>query len=153
MVQGVRGSPNLGWGFNNPSDDLVRSYEPGDPRRDATVLYVGEVLPDGSGVIEDNPSMENERYNQKAWVESHPGLQDNGPGNIRILRYADVLLMAAEALNELNNPTEALKYLNLVRQRARGTRTTVLPDVVFSDKLTLRERIWKERRTFFKGFS
>ena len=41
MVQGVRGSPNLGWGFNNPSDDLVRSYEPGDPRRDATVLYVG----------------------------------------------------------------------------------------------------------------
>jgi tetratricopeptide (TPR) repeat protein len=146
MVQGVRGSPNLGWGFNNPSDDLVRSYEPGDPRRDATVLYVGEVLPDGSGVIEDNPSMENERYNQKAWVESHPGLQDNGPGNIRILRYADVLLMAAEALNEINNPTEALKYLNQVRQRARGTRTTVLPDLVFSDKLTLRERIWKERR-------
>ncbi|MFM7092168.1 MAG: RagB/SusD family nutrient uptake outer membrane protein, partial [Bacteroidota bacterium] len=146
MVQGVRGSPNLGWGFNNPSDDLVRSYEPGDPRRDATVLYVGEVLPDGSGVIEDNPSMENERYNQKAWVESHPGLQDNGPGNIRILRYADVLLIAAEALNELNNPSEALKYLNQVRQRARGTRTTVLPDVVFTDKLTLRERIWKERR-------
>ena len=90
--------------------------------------------------------MENERYNQKAWVESHPGLQDNGPGNIRILRYADVLLIAAEALNELNNPTEALKYLNQVRQRARGNRTTVLPDVVFSDKLTLRERIWKERR-------
>jgi len=146
MVQGVRGSPNLGWGFNNPSDDLVRSYEPGDPRRDATVLYVGEVLPDGSGVIEDNPSMENERYNQKAWVESHPGLQDNGPGNIRILRYADILLIAAEALNELNNPTEALKYLNQVRQRARGTRTTVLPDVVSADKVTLRERIWKERR-------
>lgn len=146
MVQGVRGSPNLGWGFNNPSDDLVRSYEPGDPRRDATVLYVGEVLPDGSGVVEDNPSMENERYNQKAWVEAHPGLQDNGPGNIRILRYADVLLIAAEALNELNNPSEALKYLNLVRQRARGTRTSVLPDVVSVDKVTLRERIWKERR-------
>lgn len=146
MVQGVRGSPNLGWGFNNPSDDLVRSYEPGDPRRDATVLYVGEVLPDGSGVVEDNPSMDNERYNQKAWVESHPGLQDNGPGNIRLLRYADVLLIAAESINELNNPTEALKYLNQVRQRARGTRSTVLPDVVFSDKLTLRERIWKERR-------
>jgi hypothetical protein len=54
--------------------------------------------------------------------------------------------MAAEALNEINNPTEALKYLNQVRQRARGTRTTVLPDLVFSDKLTLRERIWKERR-------
>jgi hypothetical protein len=146
MVQGVRGSPNLGWGFNNPSDDLVRSYESGDPRRDATVLYVGEVLPDGSGVIEDNPSMENERYNQKAWVESHPGLQDNGPGNIRILRYADILLIAAESLNEINNPTEALKYLNQVRQRARGTRTTVLPDVVSVDKVTLRERIWKERR-------
>ncbi|MCB0856441.1 MAG: RagB/SusD family nutrient uptake outer membrane protein, partial [Bacteroidetes bacterium] len=31
-VQGVRGTPNLGWGFNRPSDNLVSSYEPGDPR-------------------------------------------------------------------------------------------------------------------------
>ncbi len=146
QVQGVRGSPNLGWGFNRPSDNLVTSYEPGDPRREATILYVGEVLPDGSSVVQDNEALFNERYNQKAWVGSHPGFQENGPGNIRILRYADVLLIAAEAMNENNKPEQALAYLNLVRARARGSNSFILPDVTITDKDALRQRIWRERR-------
>ncbi len=147
QVQGVRGTPNLGWGFNRPSDNLVTSYEPGDPRREATILYVGEVLPDGSAVVQDNEALFNERYNQKAWVGSHPGFQENGPGNIRILRYADVLLMAAEALNENNKPEQALSYLNLVRERARGGNNFILPDVTDTDKDVLRQKIWRERRS------
>ncbi|MCC6462946.1 MAG: RagB/SusD family nutrient uptake outer membrane protein [Saprospiraceae bacterium] len=146
MVQGVRGVPNLGWGFNRPSDNLVSSYENGDPRREATVIYVGEVLPDGLTQVQDNPETVGERYNQKAWVPSHPGLQDNGPGNIRILRYSDVLLVAAEALNENGKPAEALKYINQVRKRARGTNNFILPDVTVTDQTQLRERIYKERR-------
>lgn len=147
MIQGVRGTPNLGWGFNQPSDDLIAAYESGDPRRDATILYVGEVLPDGSAVVQDNPEMVNERYNQKAWTPNHPLFQDNGPSNIRILRYADVLLMAAEALNENNKPAEALTYINLVRTRARGTRPiTVVPPLTITDKMLLRQAIWRERR-------
>ncbi|KAA3636810.1 MAG: RagB/SusD family nutrient uptake outer membrane protein [Bacteroidetes bacterium] len=147
QVQGVRGTPNLGWGFNRPSDNLVTSYEPGDPRREATILYVGEVLPDGSTVVQDNEALFNERYNQKAWVGSHPGFQENGPGNIRILRYADVLLMAAEALNENDKPEQALVYLNLVRERARGGNNFILPDVTVTDKDDLRQKIWRERRS------
>ncbi len=146
MVQGVRGVPNLGWGFNRPSDNLVSSYENGDPRREATVIYVGEVLPDGSTQVQDNPEIVGERYNQKAWAPAHPGLQDNGPGNIRILRYADVLLLAAEALNENNKPAQALLYLNQVRKRARGTNNFILPDVTVTDQALLRERIYRERR-------
>lgn len=146
-VQGVRGVPNLGWGFNRPSDDLVRSYESGDPRREATILNVGEILPDGSAIVEDNPEIVGERYNQKAWV---PRRADNangsGGGNIRILRYADVLLIAAEALNENGKSAEALNYLNQIRKRARGTRTNILPDITITDKAQLRDRIWKERR-------
>lgn len=146
-VQGVRGVPNLGWGFNRPSDDLVKEYESGDPRREATILYVGEILPDGSDIIGDNPEIVNERYNQKAWVPKRPdGSNGLGGGNIRILRYADVLLIAAEALNENGKSAEALNYLNQVRKRARGTRTNVLPDVTVTDKAQLRQRIWKERR-------
>lgn len=145
-VQGVRGTPNLGWGFNRPSDDLVAAYEPGDPRREATILYVGEVLPDGSAIIEDNPAVVGERYNQKAWVPQPVGGNGNGPGNIRILRFADVLLIGAEAHNENNNPTTALNYLNQVRARARGTSTTLLPNVNTTDKDLLRQRIWRERR-------
>lgn len=146
MIQGVRGIPNLGWGFNRPSDNLVSSYENGDPRREATVIYVNEVLPDGTTQVQDNPEIVNERYNQKAWVPAHTGLQDNGPGNIRILRYADILLLAAEALNENGKPTEALTYLNQVRKRARGTNNFILPDVTVTDQSQLRERIYKERR-------
>lgn len=146
-VQGVRGTPNLGWGFNRPSDDLIQAYEPGDPRREATILYPGEVLPDGSDIVQDNPNIVNERYNQKAFVPDHPGFNGNGPGNIRILRYADVLLMAAEAMNENGKSTEALGYLNQIRNRARGNRPPViLPEITVTDQSTLRQLIWQERR-------
>lgn len=146
MIQGVRGIPNLGWGFNRPSDNLVSSYEPGDPRREATVIYVGEILPDGITQVQDNPEIFNERYNQKAWVPAHTGLQDNGPGNIRILRYADILLLAAEAANENGKTADALMYLNMIRKRARGTNNFILKDVTETDPTKLRELIYKERR-------
>lgn len=146
MIQGVRGIPNLGWGFNRPSDDLVAAYEPGDPRRQATIIYVGEVLPDGLTIVQDNPEILNERYSQKAWVGAHPGLQDNGPGNIRILRYADILLLAAEAMNENGKSADALEYLNQVRRRARGSNNFILPDITVTDQSQLREIIYHERR-------
>ena len=147
MIQGVRGVPNLGWGFNRPSDDLIAHYETGDPRRQATIIYEGEVLPDGATIVQHNSEVINARYNQKAWVPSHPGLQDNGPGNIRILRYADVLLLAAEAYNEIGNSAKALQYLNMVRARARGTNNFILQDVTITDQSALREKIYAERRS------
>jgi hypothetical protein len=146
MIQGVRGEPNLGWGFNRPSDDLVADYESGDPRRGATILYEGDVLPDGSGIIKVNPDILNARYNEKAWVPEHAGLQDNGPGNIRIIRYADILLLASEAYNETGNAAKALEYLNMIRARARGSNTFILKDITITDQAQLREKIYHERR-------
>jgi hypothetical protein len=146
MIQGVRGIPNLGWGFNRPSDDLIAEYESSDPRRQATIIYVGEVLPDGEKIVEDNPEILNERFNQKAWVPDHAGLQDNGPGNLRILRYADILLLAAEAHNETGNVMKAREYVNLIRQRARSTNTFILKDLEDMDRNVLREKIYHERR-------
>jgi starch-binding outer membrane protein, SusD/RagB family len=146
MIQGVRGVPNLGWGFNRPSDDLVAAYEVGDPRRQGTIIYVGEVLPDGLTLVEDNTEILNERYNQKAWVPAHSGLQDNGPGNLRLLRYADVLLIAAEAMNENGKPDDALIYLNKLRARARGNNNFILLDIAENDPALLRPIIYHERR-------
>ncbi len=145
-VQGVRGDPNLGWGFNRPSDSFIIEFEPGDPRREATILYEGEVLPDGSAIVQKNPRVFNGRYNQKAWVPTHPGGNGSGPGNIRLLRYADVVLIAAEAENENGKTAMSLTHLNSVRKRARGASASILPDVVETDKVKLRERIWHERR-------
>ncbi|OAV42676.1 RagB/SusD family nutrient uptake outer membrane protein [Lewinella sp. 4G2] len=146
-VQGVRGEPNLGWGFNNPSDDLLRSFEIGDPRLDATILSVGEVLPDGSALVVGDDNIVGERFNQKAFVVDHPGGNGNGPGNIRILRYADLLLIAAEALNETGRTAEALPLLNLVRERARGGFRRILPDVTSLDQAEVRNAIYRERRS------
>jgi starch-binding outer membrane protein, SusD/RagB family len=154
-TQGVRGSPNRGWGFNRPSLDLQNSFEEDDPRLDATVIFLGEVL-DGVEILGDGSTpdeMEDDQgnviqiecYNQKVWV---PGLTtDTQFGhNRRILRYADVLLIAAEALNENNKPGPARNYLNMVRERAREGDDGILPDITENDKELLRDLILEERR-------
>jgi len=128
QVQAVRGSANNGWGFNQPSPDLEQSYEPGDPRHQATILHPWETLPDGSGVIaEVNPNMPNQRYNEKVQPSvDAPGGSGNNTVNIRRLRYADVLLIAAEAAYQTGDEQTARTYLNDVRERAREGRSVTL---------------------------
>lgn len=146
QVQGTRGVPWGGWGFHVPTQTLVDAYEPNDPRRDATIIFRGETTPQGDFVpiAGDNP-----RYNQKSYVPSSfnvSGFTEGADQNIRVIRYAEVLLMNAEAANELNNPTQALQSLNKVRERARGGNPAILPDVTTTDKAQLRNAIWHERR-------
>jgi starch-binding outer membrane protein, SusD/RagB family len=111
-VQGVRGQPNLGWGFNRPSRDLDEAYEPGDLRQQATILNPWEELPDGTGqTVVENTTMVDERYNKKAFAPSdHAGPRGNSPVNIRRIRYSDVLLIAAEASYRTGNETNARNY-------------------------------------------
>ncbi len=154
-TQGVRGSPNRGWGFNRPSLDLRNSFEEGDPRLDATIIDLGETLDGililGDGTTPDEVRDENdvllevECYNQKVWYPGSSTITQWGH-NRRLIRYADVLLMAAEALNENDNPDDALLYLNEVRKRARQGNDAILPDITVTEKSALREIILKERR-------
>lgn len=122
LPQGVRGQPNLGFGFNNPSDDLLSAYDPGDPRLGATSLFIYELLPSEEAVVIDNVNVPgDERYNQKYTIPpSNPGGNGNSGANIRRLRYADVVLMAAEAGFQNGNEGGARMLLNQVRQRARN---------------------------------
>jgi len=128
VVQGVRGTPNLGWGFNHPTQDLMQAYEPGDPRMQSTILFVHEMLPYGpEDVVEDNPNMNDERYNQKSFIPlNSPGGNWNGGSNIRRLRYADVMLLAAEAAYQNNEPSRARTLVNQVRERARGDQQATI---------------------------
>lgn len=146
QVQGVRGVSWGGWGFNVPTQALADAFEAGDPRRDATIIFRGETTPQGDAIpaVGDNP-----RYNQKSYVPSSqhkPGFNEGAEQNIRVLRFAEILLINAEAANELNNPTQALQSLNRVRARARGANPGILPDVTTTDKAQLRSAIWHERR-------
>ncbi|KQS42011.1 RagB/SusD family nutrient uptake outer membrane protein [Pedobacter sp. Leaf194] len=145
QVQGVRGSVG-GWGFNVPTAALAAAYEPGDTRRDGTIIFRGETTPEGDAI---DPTGDNPMYNQKSYVPFSliiTGFNEGAQQNVRVLRYADVLLMNAEAANEQGNPTLAKSSLNLVRARARGGVAGVLPDVTTSDKDALRTAIQKERQ-------
>ena len=154
-TQGVRGTPNRGWGFNRPTIDLRTSFETGDPRYKGTVINLGDTL-DGVVILGDGPTpdvtkdstgkiIEIECYNRKVWT----------PGNNtatqwshmrRLMRYADVLLMAAEAMNENQKMTQALVYVNQVRARARQGNSSILPDITTTDQALLRDKIFDERR-------
>jgi hypothetical protein len=127
-VQGVRGNPNLGWGFNQPSDQLDAAFEPGDFRHGHTILFPWELLPDGSGLhVFANATIDNQRYNQKAFVSpGGAGGTANAGMNIRRLRYADVLLIAAEAAFRNGRTGDAQTFLNQVRQRARGNQAATI---------------------------
>lgn len=145
QVQGVAGEPAGGWGFNTPSAELIAAFEPGDPRKEATILFPGETTPQGDHI---KSNIINIGYNQKSYVPFGMFVSGNqgSQQNFRVLRFADILLMNAEAANELNNPSLALTSLNKVRVRARGTATGILPDVTTTDKVALRAAIYKERQ-------
>lgn len=146
-TQGLRGDPNLGWGFNRPSLDLINSYDPSDPRLDATVVFLGEVLdtilvqgdeatPDST--FEDGELVQIETYNQKTFNVGD--LEFQYGNNLRFIRFAEVLLIAAEAANKNNSPGDALMYLNRVRSRVG------LPDITTTDQEQLNDLIMEERR-------
>lgn len=148
--QGVRGTPNRGIGANRPSMALINSFEPGDPRMQATVIFVGEVL-DGIKIIGDSQTPDTtatgqiETYNQKIWT---PGTTpfSNTEHNRRLIRYAEVLLIAAEALNRNGNVPQALIYMNEVRERAREGNPGILPDITETNPDLLEDLILRERR-------
>lgn len=150
-VGGKGGWRDLGWGFCTPSQKLVNSYEPGDKRKDATVIFIdnsgknkGTILFDGFR-IPSADSVENLRYNYKAYhsenpnIESYLGNRDRKQKNVHLLRLADVYLINAEAANELGQADEALAKLNIIRKRAGLEAKTVL------NSSEIKEAIWKER--------
>ena len=112
LTQGARGQGGWGWGFNVPSENLLNSYELNDTRRDATIIFRGETLYDGRYVPE---TVVNSMYNQKAYSSSFTENEQTGK-NIRILRFAEVLLMNAEAASQLGG--DIAGPLNQVRIRA-----------------------------------
>ena len=154
-TQGVRGTPNRGWGFSRPTVDLRKSFATGDPRYKGTIINLKDtidniiILGDGSTpditYDEHGNIIEYECYSRKVWVPGDNTITQWGHHR-RLIRYADVLLMAAEALNENNKPTDALIYLNRVRQRARQGNNAILPDITTINKSELRDIIFNERR-------
>lgn len=141
--QGPRGSDMVagGWGWNQPTQEFVDAYEAGDLRKDVTVLYEGGPKFDG---MDYKKSYSATGYNLRKFLVTKSvssSSYDNSPMNFPALRYADVLLMKAEALNELGRTAEADLPLNEVRSRAG------LPNVAKNLSVDqFREKVLHERR-------
>ena len=106
-----------GYGWNQPTSEFVSEYEEGDLRKDVTVLYEGGPLFDGK---EYSSEYSFTGFNTRKFLVplSKVTAFDNSPLNFPVLRYADVLLMRAEALNELGQTQQAEEFINRVRNRA-----------------------------------
>lgn len=106
-----------GYGWNQPTQEFVNSYEEGDLRKDATILYEGGPEFDGKEYDSDYSQT---GYNVRKFLVplSEVSAYDNSPLNFPVLRYADILLVKAEGLNELGRTDEAEDYINMVRNRA-----------------------------------
>jgi hypothetical protein len=147
---GIGGSDRSGWDVTVPSLAVFDTWDARDYRRKVALadsaLYGGELRPYTEYNI-PRPHI------AKYW--RYPGASEstgnNGDTNYAIYRYAELLLTAAEALNEISGPTaEAQGYVNMVRGRARnwaGTPTDFPEDVPAGiSKDDFRDLVLDERR-------
>ncbi len=154
---GIRGysGPEFedGNSYNLPTQDLVDAFESNDPRLAATILDIEEWIAMNPGeeitYVEGGGGHTGYYNNKYLKRKNELGLGDTDlttPVNYRAIRYADVLLMAAEAHNRKSNPDDekALDYLTEVRDRV-GLTT----DVLSGTELT--EAIFHERRIELAG--
>jgi len=141
----ISGLPSIfafpaGVGIILPTEDLLNSFEPGDHRYEST--FFSEYTFFGT-----------ERFDPhlwKHWDQDTYEADETGQSgaNFHVIRYAEVLLMYAEALNELNQgPTpEAYDAVNAIRIRARNGDDGVLPELSGLTYEAFQAAVWKEKR-------
>lgn len=113
-----------GWGFNCPTYDLLSEFEPGDPRLVHTLVFEGDVF---EGEVQVNQNSPSHMYSRKVFLTASERVgfdSSDAPFNLKIIRYAEVLLIHAEAACENGDLEEARLSLNKIRQRARNSSAT-----------------------------
>lgn len=151
-ITGTAANNTLIGGWNVPTDEMLAAYEPGDLRKNASIGIAegpagsdGELnnptavtIKDPEGYVAPGGTTASKPFIRK-FQNTHGTVfiaNDNWP----LYRYAEVLLMLAEALNEQGKTGEAISYLNQVRNRAGLANTSAASE---SD---VRAAIWNERR-------
>ncbi|WP_321306875.1 RagB/SusD family nutrient uptake outer membrane protein [Marinifilum fragile] len=153
---GVRGYDgplfSSGFSFNVPTQEAVDQFEPGDLRKDVAILDIvawaeskGATYTTGF----EHTGYFNRKYlPRKRRAEAQGDLNLTNPNNYRAIRYADVLLMAAEAYNRGGiSDTKAQEYISEVRRRAFGDTNH---DVTLTGA-ALTDAIYHERRMELMG--
>ena len=142
-----------GFSFNVPVQEVVDAFEPGDLRKDVAILDI-EAWATATGATygtgHEHTGYFNRKYIPRTRSTDAQGDRNlTNPNNYRAIRFADVLLMAAEAFNRSSTPndTKAQAYLNRVRERAFGNAN----NNITATGTTLYENILQERRVELVG--
>ncbi|MEO8109920.1 MAG: RagB/SusD family nutrient uptake outer membrane protein [Ginsengibacter sp.] len=139
-VEGVQNSQ----GWQLPTQNLYDNYDAADRRR--AVTFITEINNPNGSTTTIRP------YIQKYWDRAAEPTGNGSTNDYPVIRYAEVLLMYAEASNELGNSSEAHKYINMVRKRARfdgSVYRNTVPDYVNLSQQEFRAAVLKERRLEF----
>lgn len=131
-------------GWQIPTQQLYDSYDFQDRRR--AVTFVTSIHKKDGSVETIRP------YIQKYWDRVAEPKGNESSQDFPVIRYSDVLLMYAEAMNENDQPLVAHEYINKVRKRARFDGTTyqnTVPDYAGLGKDAFRAAVLKERRLEF----
>lgn len=150
---GIRGysgpTYSSGWSFNVPTDEFHKAFRTDDKRRDASILDIIKWADDNQADFQEG--YEHTGYFNNKYIPrqgySKNTTELNYENNYRYIRYADVLLMAAEANNLSGNDVKARDYLNRVRTRAYGNSSQDSS----ASGTALTQEIWDERRLEFAG--
>ncbi|MBD1393390.1 RagB/SusD family nutrient uptake outer membrane protein [Mucilaginibacter glaciei] len=129
-ILGPSGDNKTTGGWNKPTPNLIAAYETGDTRKNASI---------GFSYIDGDGNTVTDTYCKKYTHGPYANFNNTGDDWI-IYRYADVLLLLAECLNEQGKAGQAIPYLNQVRSRA-GLAATIA-----ANQADLRVAIAKERR-------
>lgn len=141
-----------GFSFNVPTQEAVDQFEPGDHRKDITILdieaWAAETGAEYTTGYEHTGYFNRKYLPRKRRPEAQGDLNLTNPNNYRAIRFSDVLLMAAEAYNRGGiSDTKAQEYLNIVRARAFGDNN----HAVTLTGAALTDAILHERRVELMG--
>jgi len=133
--------------------DTWQAQYPGDPRIEEGIIYNSYTKNGGTETVEIYPKYNSDKGSSRMWVYIKKYLDSRyvaqySAQNFIYLRYADVLLMLAEATNEVNGPEKAYKYVNEVLARARNSATPAAAEPADWSGMTkeeFRHRIMYER--------
>lgn len=136
-IVGATNAIGGGWENMLPTTDYLDMFENGDLRK--AISYVTEL----NGNILESPRTPGAGPISGKYLNADGDAPkgNNGSQNTYVIRYSDVLLMRAEAENELNGPGNAYSFINLVRERAGISPLSGL------DQSSFREALKKERAT------
>lgn len=122
------------WGLGLPTQSLVDEFDRNDPRFKTTIAIPGDSIEiSGGGTYPMNFESAYTGYYDRKYecsaqqFGSGQGSWDKSPMNVKVIRYGEVVLMAAEAAVMLNNNEKALQYINMIRTRARMCGNTGVP--------------------------